>query len=148
MTPESKFLDKDNKQNIYYLWKEFGIRKQNKIQSALSLIAQKNLRTTGLDFPSDWSCSVWLKQFGGSFDECRVTVLESIIEPVTPNSRTVKWLFDNEKLDLTEDEIDALTSGFLETPLYKTMVMATKQESLTETSPITEEKTEQPIKAD
>lgn len=145
--PETKFLDKENKTNAYYVWKELGIRKTTRIENSLSLMAQKNLRLTESEggIPTEWACSTWLKTYGGSFDECRVSVLEHIIEPVTPGSRNVKWLFENEKLDLTEDEIDALVVGFLETPLYKLMAKMTESQTKSnETSPITESATGQP----
>jgi len=145
--PEQKFLDKDNKQNVYYLYEEFGIRKRTRIENSLSTIAQKYLRLTSEvdDIPSSWGCTIWLKTHGGEYDECKLAILEQIIEPVTPGSRNVKWLFENEKLDLTEDEIDALCSGFLETPLWKTIAKTNESQTKSaETSPSGEQKTEQP----
>lgn len=141
-----KYLNPDDLKTAYRVFKEVGVRKERRIHSDLITLAQKYLRLTGLDFPSEFACELWIETFGAQYDECRLVILEHLIEPIAP-AVPVKVLFENEKI--SEEEIDLMTLGFLVSPLFKKMAETdSKQAQSTENSQSTESVTEQPEKTE
>ncbi len=141
MKSEIKYLNPDNKTDGYKIHSELGLWAKKKIDWELSVIAQKELKRAspeGVVVPSDLSVDYWLHYYAEKCPDAVFCVLENLIEPITPNAKTVKYLFENDKFE--EEFIKALTANFLESPLIKRMTDS--QQKLNETSSNTENATE------